>query len=222
MAMSLKDDAPLSRDELISEVVSIEWTMFQGVNNKGGRANCQDMPQTFYIMRSTQFRNWTDEMIQSYYDDLFEALGTGRNLLSEKYAYMMRSTAPDEWEQIKDIVPPVTPEKSDIVEKIIDIEMEWADDLVKRYPYFMTRARPVHTNQDNRGTSIETYSRGELSTYSIKTLKLMLEHFAKMRDEGLNVQEMVIADEAKEYGYASLEEAEKAIVEGRMSGDGYQ
>ena len=215
------ENRPPTRNEVIHSVVALEWSLFQEVNNTGGRADCQNMPETFFVMRGSQFDNWTDEMIVSYGNDLFSAEQEGRNLLSEKYAYMMRSTHPDEWEEIKHMVPEVTPEKSELVEKIVAIQLGWADELAERYPNFMSKGRAIRTEQDTpTDTSLETYSRGELSTYSVQTLQLMLAQFEKLRDEGTNLQEKTVADEAKAYGYESLEAAEKAIAEERMSQQG--
>ncbi len=39
------------RDEIIGNIVLAEWTLFQAVQNVGGRADCQDMPNTFSAMR---------------------------------------------------------------------------------------------------------------------------------------------------------------------------
>lgn len=35
------------RDEIIGNIVLAEWELFQAVQNVGGRADCQDMPNTF-------------------------------------------------------------------------------------------------------------------------------------------------------------------------------
>lgn len=210
-----------TRNSIIHDVVSLEWSLFQEVNNTGGRASCQNMPETFFVMRGSQFDNWTDAMIISYGNDLHAAEQEGRNLLSEKYAYMMRSTHPDEWEQIKEYIPEVSPEKSALVEQIVAIQIGWAEELAERYPNFTSKGRPIHTSQDTPNTtSIETYSRGELSTYSETTLKLILEHYTHLKIDGVNAQEQTIADEARAYGYESLEAAEKAIAEERMSQEG--
>ena len=42
--------------------------MFQNVDNLGGRADCQDDFETFYIMRRSQYDNWTEEMVRVYGD----------------------------------------------------------------------------------------------------------------------------------------------------------
>ena len=52
----------------IEEIIKIEWQMFQNVDNLGGRADCQDDFETFYIMRRSQYDNWTAEMVDAYSD----------------------------------------------------------------------------------------------------------------------------------------------------------
>ena len=53
--------AQTDREQLIDSLVGAEWAFFQNVNNVGGRASCQDMPQTFSVMRRSQFAIWPDE-----------------------------------------------------------------------------------------------------------------------------------------------------------------
>ena len=75
----------------------------------------------------------------------------------------------------------------------------------------MKRGRPLHTSEDGSGaTSIETYSRGEMMTYSLRTLTLMLDHLKWARNEGRNLQEESDAVQVKMMGYESLAAAEKA------------
>ena len=50
-------------NEKIQKIIDIEWEMFQQVDNIGGRADCQDDKETFYIMRRSQYENWSGEMI---------------------------------------------------------------------------------------------------------------------------------------------------------------
>ena len=54
------------REDKIFKIISIEWDMFQDVNNIGGRASCQDDYETFEIMRRSQYENWTEEMLDIY------------------------------------------------------------------------------------------------------------------------------------------------------------
>ena len=79
--------------------------MFQTVKNIGRKASCQDNKKTFYLIRSSQFRSWSIEILDSYLIDLKEAEGKGRNLLTEKYARMMESTSPEEYNGIKNQLP---------------------------------------------------------------------------------------------------------------------
>ena len=51
------------RHGMIEEIIKTEWDMFQHVNNIGGRASCQDDWETFHIMRTSQYENWTDDLL---------------------------------------------------------------------------------------------------------------------------------------------------------------
>jgi hypothetical protein len=98
-----------SKENLIASIVQAEWEMFQVVPNVGGPAGCQQDPKTFEIMRSSQAVSWSETALESYLDDLVTAQRSGRNLLTEKYARMMESTAPAEYAAIEHLLPPLTP-----------------------------------------------------------------------------------------------------------------
>ncbi len=194
-------------------IIAMEWAFFQMVHNVGGRANCQDMPETFGIMRKSQFTIWTDDMLLSYYEDLKAAEYEGRNPMTEKYGYMMESTHPDEFALIKDALPTIPQAKRRLIEQIIAIQIPWAESMSGSYPRLAGRGRVIRTSQDSPGTtSIETYSRGELATYSERTLELMLEHFENAQALGHNLQEDVYASIARSYGYQSLADAEASLA----------
>lgn len=80
--------------DLIDLVIDKEWKMFDRVQNEGGRASCQNDPATFRIMRASQFMTWPEDLLRSYLADLEHAERAGRNLLTEKYAFMMEYTLP--------------------------------------------------------------------------------------------------------------------------------
>ena len=92
-------------EEIIKEIIAIEWGLFDKVQNCGGRAACQDDRETFGLMRSSQFQAWPRELLESYRGDLLSAQAEGRNPLCEKYAYMMERTAPAEYAGMKDALP---------------------------------------------------------------------------------------------------------------------
>ena len=41
----------MTKQEKIEKLIQMEWEDFQKVNNEGGRASCQDDPETFFISR---------------------------------------------------------------------------------------------------------------------------------------------------------------------------
>ena len=91
-----------SRTQLVQDIIGIEWDMFSNVHNTGGKASCQNDREDFVIMRKSQFSTWSDETLASYLADLVKAQQDRRNLMSEKYGFMMESTFPDEFAGIAD------------------------------------------------------------------------------------------------------------------------
>lgn len=197
--------------EDILEIVDHEYIMFDKVQNIGGRADCQDNRPTFYIMRSSQLSAWSEEMRRSYLQDLLEAEAAGRNLLTEKYAYMMEQTNPAEYAQIADRLPARSREKLDLIAEISRQQVAWQEELSEAFPVLTGRGRATHSGDDRAwATSFETYLRGELSTYSMKTLSLYEAHVESLRAAGTNMNRAILQKEVELYGYPSLEAAEKA------------
>lgn len=194
---------------MIKSVVAIEWALFDKVQNCGGRAACQDDAETFSIMRSSQFRAWSQALLESYKEDLLYAQSQGRNLLCEKYAYMMERTSPDEYQRIKDVLPVPSLEKLFLTDVICAAHVAWQEELAKRFPRLTGRGRPIRRESDAPGiTSFETYLRGELLTYSVETLRLYAAFVEKNQKEKINLCEQVLRNTVLRYGYPDLEAAE--------------
>jgi hypothetical protein len=195
--------------QLVKEIVDLEWEMFSNVQSVDGPVSCQQSPKTFEVMRSSQLKSWSDEAAASYLDDLHAANERGRNLMTEKYARMMAWTSPCEFQRIETRIPHLTPEAEDHVERLTRMLVDWQEEVAARYPYVGAQGRPIRSTDDNRyTTSFETYTRGELATYSVKTLGLLEEHYKQMAAVGENPAEMVLRNTVERYGYASIERAE--------------
>jgi hypothetical protein len=196
------------KDDLIAKIVKAEWKMFAEVPNIGGKAACQEDYRTFEINRHSQAMSWSEATLTSYLRDLIEAEKNGRNLLTEKYGRMMQSTSPSEYIAIKHLLPELDAETIALVDKIVDILLEWEEILMKKYPYLIKKGRPLRSSEDTPYvTSVETYLRGELSTYSLETLKLYYANVLKQKSENINGAEVTLSYTVKRYGYNSLEEA---------------
>ena len=197
---------------MIEEIIALEWKMFDQVQNIGGRAFCQDDWTTFYIMRKSQFECFSEKTQQLYLEDLKEADQSGRNLMTEKYAYMMASTDPERYQEIQPFLPEIDEERKQLIDAVVAIEVAMTEDLYQKYPGLSARARYIHTSEDTpEETSSETYLRGELSTYSPDTLISYIQDVIAYVNEGVNLIEKMVEKETKSYGYSTLEEAQEAL-----------
>ena len=196
-------------DGIIREIIETEWTQFDKVQNRGGRAACQDDWKTFAVMRSSQFQVWTQALLESYRKDLRSAQKEGRNLFWEKYARMMERTAPSEYEALKDTLPVLSPEKLYLSDLICAAHVLWQEELAEQYPRLTGHGRPIRKENDGPGiTSFETYLRGELLTYSVESLRLYAAFVDKSKKERVNLCEQILRNTVQQYGFSTLEEAE--------------
>ena len=208
VAMNKADD----NIELIDKIVKLEWEAFDKVINEGGRAFCQDDWETFSIMRKSQYMLWDEEMLLSFVDDFEKANAQGWNIITEKYGRMEETTAPKEYEKIKDSLPFISDEKKQIIEAIVEIQVGMMEEFAKEYPKSAMQARSIHTSEDSLfNTSYETYLRGEISTYSDRTLGLYGRFVARLASEGKNIARMTMENTAKMYGYDSIEVLENKL-----------
>lgn len=205
-------DAPDDRARLIGELVRREWRQFDRVRNEGGRAGCQDDWKTFEIMRSSQFLAWDEPVLRSYLDDLKTAEAQGWNLLTEKYARMMESTAPEQYAALRERLPARSKRRKAEQEEVVAIHVGWNEATAAKYPRWSGGGRPLHTAEDTPfSTSSETYLRGELGTYSDETFRRYREMILRKKRAGENMVEQIAENQVRRYGYASLADAEKQL-----------
>lgn len=209
----IKSDALLSAGENVTEglallIAKTEFEAFDKVQNEGGRASCQNNWTTFKIMRMSQYLTWDEEMLLQYIADFTLNFRKGRNMIEEKYARMMESTAPQEYAKFAQSLPHIPEEKRAIMEEIIRMQVQWMEAFAKEYPNLAENARSIHTSEDNLyNTSYETYLRGELGTYSDKMLEMYGRYIVRHLQNGQNVAREIMWNTIQFYGYSSFEDA---------------
>lgn len=200
------------KESLIREIVKREWKMFDKVSNAGGRAGCQDDWDTFDIMRRSQFSIWDLASLEAYLDDLKTAEFEGRNLLTEKYAYMMQDTCPEEYRKIEGQLPVLSEKKRKQVLELTEIQTRWMETFHKSHPFFGGRGRAVRKEDAYPGdASVETYAMGELSTYSEKTLGCLKSCLETLQEQEEHPEVLTMDYMARCYGYQSAEDAEQRL-----------
>ena len=204
--------ASSTRNDLVETIVRLEWDTCQRTTNTGGRAACQGNWPVFHQMRASQFLTWPENLLASYRDDLKDAEYVGRNLVTEKYARMMRSTHPEEYAAtIEPYIPALSAARETEQETIIATQVAWAREFRERYPKLGASMRVLTTAEDTPdATSFETYLRGELGTYSERTLDLYGDFVARLATEHRNLTEETIGNTVRIAGFAGLDEAELA------------
>ncbi len=170
--------------KLLDRIIEIELDMFMRVRTSEPSA-CQERPETFRIMREMNHFFYSNEMLQSYLEDLESALASGRNLLTEKYARM------------DDLIPPL--KSNPLITEIVKIEKEWMNDLQTRYP--LTFKNPVER--------FGNYLSSELETYSDRSLELLFRDLIKAKEDGVNLAEERYSHLFKRIGYGSISEVEE-------------
>jgi hypothetical protein len=147
---------------------------------------CQEQPEAFKLMRRAGFHVLSSETLESYLQDLQEAIDEDRNLVTLKYA------------RIDDLIP--TLNDNPAIAKIVEIEERWFKELEQKYPLtFRNRAE----------FAAGTYLRSELETYSDRTLELYLKDVTKATGAERNLTAERYTYLFKQLGYDSIDAVEK-------------
>ena len=198
-------DKAVKRANIIDSIVAVEFKAFDRVQNEGGRAYCQDDWHTFRIMRMSQYMTWPDEMLETYLSYFTEQFEHGRNMITEKYARMMESTAPDKYAEIEDSLPVLDEEGKTLVNQIVAIQVAMMEEFAASNASAAERARSIHSSEDTAyNTSYETYLRGEISTYSDELLAMYAQYVVDAARSGVNLAETIMGNTAMLYGLDSI------------------
>jgi hypothetical protein len=195
----------IDKDKWIEEILERELEMFVSVPSRNP-APCQSDPRGFRVHRSAQFAAWSVEALDSYLEDLKAAKAQDKNLMTLKYARM------------EGLILELhsAPRFREMIQMIVSIQLKWQKELASRFPLLVGRGRTLEEPEDGRGgTSFAAYLRGELETYSEKTLELLHGDMTAADDRGENLTETIYLHMVKNLGYRSIEEAETRIREGR-------
>ncbi|CAM3085694.1 DUF4125 family protein [Streptobacillus ratti] len=203
----------MEREKLINEIISREWEMFKVLKNTGGPAECQNNKSEFEVMRKGQWDNLPTNILQSYLIDLRKAKDIGRNLLEEKYIRMMEFSAPEEFEEVKHLLPILSPGIEVLINKIEKIYLSWGDEFERKFPKFSKLCRPLRNEGDMlEKASVQTYLRGELSSYSLKTVLFYSDYIDECVKKEINLIYETHKEVVKMKGFESIESVENALV----------
>ncbi len=188
----------MNKEELIRLIVEIEWDMFQQVKS-AVFAPCQLQPAVFKRIRESVYETWSEEALQSCRIDFEEAQQEGKNLLTEKYARM------------DDLISAIR--ENPCIEQIVITETQWQDEIRCTYPALYNRVCRS-TNPYNDGRNFSIYLKGELQTYSDRTIELYYQEVIKAlkRNENLALKSLEIL--VKKGGYRDLAHAEECLSNG--------
>lgn len=200
-------------DASVQELLDLEWRLFDAAPQAGQRSAQFEDREQFIITRSAQLAVWSPELLESWWQDLRPAQAEGRNLINEKYLYMLEHVNPERYDMLKPGVPEASMEKLWLVDWICQAQVTWQEALQKKYPRITQKSRPIHRSADNQDSvSFETFVRSELMTYSVSTLRLYARQIEKAQKVGENLCETILENTVRQLGFDSLETANSNMI----------
>lgn len=183
------------KTDLIERILAIELRMFLTVP-AAEKASCQDHPDNFIMIRICHLLTWSESTLISYLDDLTAAERNGSNPMTEKYARIDR------------LIPQIN--NSTFIERIVDAQYRWQQEMFEKYPNLMARGRPLSSSDDlPYQTSFETYLLRELETYSERTLQSLHADIVEKQRKGRSMAEELYRHMVTALGYDSLADADE-------------
>lgn len=180
----------LKREKALKDILVYEWNFFTNVKNINQRSYCQDDYNTFVFSRLCYWSIYNDIILNSYLNDLVVAKKEGRNLVTEKYAYIMKYTDPEYFKTINSYLPKISNYKKSIVDSIMLIYMRWEEEIRQNKPHLLDNNRDLYESTISTAhTTIEYYFKGELNSYSESTLVLILKYYLSAFQKKINLVE---------------------------------
>ena len=172
----------------------------------------QDDPETFFYHATKPFctvDRGTHRLRAGGYGRAHEQ---GRNLVMEKYAWMMASTAPEQFKKLHHFLIDPTLAGEQWSDAIVKQQLAWMEEYQAKYPVLASGNRLLYSSEDTPyDTSFQTYLLGELRTYSDSTLHTYWQFINELKKEGKSLALLTMEAEVKAYGYEGLDAAEKAL-----------
>lgn len=176
------------KNRIIHKILDIEVDMFRRVPT-GEEPSCRAHLDDMKLHRRGQFSVWSVETCESYLEDLKAAEERGENLMTIKYARM------------DNLIPPYS--SNPLIDTIVDRYVEWQEEMIEKFPNIMRGGRDIE--------DFKNYLRGELETYSDRTLELLNRDTEKYKKDSRNMSIEVYDYLAGQSGYTSIEEMENNL-----------
>lgn len=189
------------KKEFVEQIIEKELKMFTNLR-ANQPAECQNDAASFKDFRSAQFQAWSVGTLESYLHDLELAEADGMNLMMLKYARMEGQ------------IPAIqkNPQVIQMISEMVNIQAQWQKEMIKKYPKFMERSRPLRAKSANSAlTLFKTYLFCELETYSQMTLTKLFRDIMLCYSKGLNMSEKIYENMVKKLGYESIADAEELV-----------
>jgi hypothetical protein len=181
--------------DIIDKILAIELGMILNLPSTW-KSFYQEHPEKFKLSRRAHFIPWSQETLASYLHDLETALCNGVNLISLRL---------DNAHQPQN--------RNTIVDVIVAHQCLWQREVIRRYPAMMNGKRIMATAGESPFiNSYESYLKGELETYSDKTIELLHRDILDKHAQGINMAEETYTYLIQELGFESLAEAEELAI----------
>ena len=160
---------------ILNQLINIEKAMFRKYYNKLSEDELKKSVDTFIILRRNRFKNWPEDTLRTYGNELEAMMPSGRNVVKMRM------------ERMENISEEETPD-SEHLEKILDIEKKWLEEVEEKEPDLFRKINSIEIKLlGKEGVSLEKYLKSELETYSKLTLELYYRDLKKVMDEGKNI-----------------------------------